>query len=179
MHEATERGETWVYLLITLGHVASDREDYGRAIELLEESLALSREMGHGLGLAGSVMSLATVSYQRGDLKRANELYEESLDLARDTGMQPILLTALEGYACVAGARGEARRAAQLSGAAQALQEAKGRPRDTDWLAEADASIYAVRAELGEEAWEEAWRKGRKMTLEEAASCALEDAASG
>ena len=62
----------------------------------------------------------------------------------------------------------------QLWGAAQTLHETKGVPRDTDFLAEADARISAVRSGMGEKAWEEAWRKGRAMTLEEAVSYALE-----
>ena len=259
VHEAAERSEAKLYLLITLGHVALSREDYSQATELLEESLALSRETGHGLGLAGSIMSLATVSYEQGDSQRATELFEESMDLFRErgdkvglawclinlglvvssqgdlgraaklteegvallrelgagadtaiglcnlgwmallqndfgkaaelyqeclvlaweAGLDPVVLTTLEGYACVAGAQGEVQRAAQLWGAAQTLQEGKGIPRDTDWLAEADVRISAVRAGLGEQAWEEAWRKGREMTLEEAVAYAKEEATSG
>ena len=72
------------------------------------------------------------------------------------------------------GAVGEADRAARLWGAAQALHETKGVPRDPDFLAEADARISAVRSGMGEKAWEEAWRKGRAMTLEEVVSYALE-----
>jgi hypothetical protein len=79
----------------------------------------------------------------------------------------------------LAGAEGEAERAARLWGAAQALQETKDIPRDADFLAEADARISAVRSGMGEEAWEEAWRKGRVMTLDEAASYALEEEAGG
>jgi len=55
------------------------------------------------------------------------------------------------------------------------LQEAEGIPRDTDWLEEADARMSAVRSGMGEQAWEEAWRKGRAMTLEEAVAYALEE----
>jgi hypothetical protein len=73
----------------------------------------------------------------------------------------------------VAGAKREAERAARLWGAAQVLHETKGIPRDTDFLAEADARISAVRSGMGEEAWEEASRKGRAMTLDEAVSYAL------
>ena len=92
--------------------------------------------------------------------------------------MNPIALPTLEGYACVAGAQGEAQRAARLWGAAQAL-EAEGIPRDTDWLEEADARMSAVRSGMGEQAWEEAWRKGRAMTLEEAVAYTMEEEASG
>jgi hypothetical protein len=75
----------------------------------------------------------------------------------------------------VAGAKGDAERAARLWGAAQTLHETKSIPRDLDFLTEADARISAVRLGMGEEAWEEAWRKGRVMTLDEAVSYALEE----
>jgi hypothetical protein len=107
------------------------------------------------------------------DLGRAADLYEESLAFARDTGMKPIILPDLEGCACVVGAHGEARRAARLWGAARSL-EAEGIPRDTDFLAEADERMPAVRSGMGEQAWEEALAEGRAMTLEEAVSYALE-----
>ena len=248
------RSEARIYLLLSLGHVMVDREDYSRARELLEQCLALSREMGHGLGLAGSIMSLATVAREQGDLDRATELleesmelfqergdkmglawcqinlglvlcargdvrraarlteegvallgelgagadgaiglcnlgwmellqgdfgraaslFDESLNLAWDTGLYPIVLTTLEGYACVAAARGQARRSARLWSAAQALQSEMGIPRDTDWLAEADTRISALRSALDEQAWEEAARTGRAMTLEEAVASARE-----
>lgn len=113
------------------------------------------------------------------DLAKAAALYDESLVLAWDAGLNPVVLTTLEGYACVAGAQGEARRAARLWAAAQALQEAKGIPRDTDWLDEADARISAARSGMDEQAWEEASRRGRMMSLEEAVAYAKERAAGG
>jgi hypothetical protein len=91
--------------------------------------------------------------------------------------MNPLVQSVLEGLACLEGAKGEAERAARLWGAAQSLHETKGIPRDTDFLDEADARISAVRSGMGEEAWEEAFRKGRVMTLDEAISYALEEEA--
>jgi len=93
--------------------------------------------------------------------------------------MNPLVQSALEGFACVAGAEGETERAGRLWGAAQALHEAKCIPRDIDFLAEADARISAVRSAMGEEEWEEAWHKGRTMSLDEAVSYALEEEAAG
>jgi hypothetical protein len=79
----------------------------------------------------------------------------------------------------VTGAKRESERAARLWGAAQTLHETKDIPRDTDFLAEADARISAVRSGTREEAWEEAFRKGRAMTLDEAVSYALEEEEAG
>ena len=123
--------------------------------------------------------NLGWIALLQDDLGRAADLYRESLSLSWDIGLNPLVQSALEGFACVAGAKGEAERAARLWGAAQALHETKGIPRDTDFLAEADARISAVRSGMGEEAWEEAWRKGRAMTLDEAVSYALEEEEAG
>ena len=160
--------------LNNLGLAVYSLDDLGRATKLTEEGVALLRELGAGADTAVGLCNLGWMALLQNDLGKAADLYEESLSLAWDTGMKLIVLPTLEGYACVAGARGEAQRAARLWGAAQSLQEAKGIPRDTDWLAEADARISDVRSGMREQAWEEAWRKGRAMTLEEAVSYALE-----
>src|SRR5215207_11071787 len=112
--------------LNNLGLVLYSLGDLGRATKLTEESVALLRELGAGADTALALCNLGWMALLQNDLDRAAYLHEESLSLAWDTGMKPIVLTTLEGYACAAGARGEARRAAQLWGAAQALQEAKG-----------------------------------------------------
>ena len=83
----------------------------------------------------------------------------------------------LGGISLCGWSKGEADRAARLWRAAQVLHETKGIPRDIDFLAEADARISAVRSDMGEEEWDEAWRKGRAMTLDEVVSNALEEEA--
>jgi hypothetical protein len=123
--------------------------------------------------------NLGWIALLQDDLGRAANLYRESLSLSWDSGLNPLVQNALEGLACVAGAKGEADRAARLWGAAQALRETKGIPRDPDFLAEADARTSAVRSGMGEGAWQEAWRKGRAMMLDEAVSYALDEEAAG
>jgi predicted ATPase/class 3 adenylate cyclase len=258
-HVARETSQTRLFLLVRLGLVAWRGDDHGRATQLFEESLALSREMSDTYWLASSLLFLAVVSESRGDYERAAELYEQSIDLFREqgdklglaiclnnlamlvcsqgdlgraaqlteeavalrrelgnrggvslglcnlgwmallqdhlgraadlyreslslswhAGLNPLIQSALEGFSCLAGAEGETERAARLWGSAQALHEAKGITRDPDFLAEADSRISAVRLGMGEVAWEEAWRKGRAMTIEEAISYALEEEEAG
>jgi hypothetical protein len=151
----------------------------GRAAKLTEEGVALLRELGARAGVSIGLYNLGWIALLQDDLGRAADLYRESLSLSWDSGLNPLVQGALEGFACVAGVRGEAERAARLWGAAQALHETKGIPRDTDFLAEADARISTVRLGMGEEAWEEVWRNGRAMTLDEAVSYALEEEEAG
>ncbi len=93
--------------------------------------------------------------------------------------MEPVVLTTLEGYACVAGVQGVAQRVARLWGAAPTIQETNDISRDAYWLTEGDSRVSAVRSNLGEQTWEEAWRKGRVMTLDEAVSYALREETGG
>ena len=151
--------------------------DLGRAAQLTEEGIGVSRELGARRDVALGLCNLGWIALLQDDLGRAVDLYRESLSLSWNTGMNPLVQSVLEGLACLEGAKGEAERAARLWGAAQSLHETKGIPRDTDFLDEADARISAVRSGMGEEAWEEAFRKGRVMTLDEAISYALEEEA--
>jgi tetratricopeptide (TPR) repeat protein len=167
------------YCLINLGMMVYSQGDLGRAAKLTEESVALLRELRARGGASIGLYNLGWIALLQDDLGRAADIYKESLSLAWDTGMNPIVLLDFEGLACLAGAKGDAERAARLWGAAQILLETKGIPRDPDFLAEADARISAVRSVMGEEAWEEAWRKGRAMTLDEAVSYALEEEEAG
>jgi hypothetical protein len=145
-----------------------------RATKLTEESVALFRELGNRAGVSLGLYNSGWIALLQDHLGKAAQIFRESLAPAWDLGLNREVQGALEGFACVAGAKGDAERAAQLWGAAQALHETKNIPRDTDFLAEADARISAVRSGMGEEAWEEVSRKGRAITLDEAVSYALE-----
>jgi predicted ATPase/class 3 adenylate cyclase len=179
MHLFREQGDkhSLAYCLNNLAMVVCSQRDLGRAAQLIEEGVALFRELGARGDVALGLYNLGWIALLQEDLGRAADLYGESLSLSWDAGMNLVVQSVLEGVACVAGAEGETERAARLWGAAQALHETRGIPRDTDFLAEADARISAVRSGMGEEAWQEAWRKGRAMTLDQAVSYALEEEA--
>jgi tetratricopeptide (TPR) repeat protein len=167
------------HCLNNLAMTENSQGDLGRAGKLTEKAVALFRELGNRGDVALGLYNLGWIALLQDDLGRAADLYRESLSLSWEIGLNPLVQSALEGFACVAGAKGDAERAARLWGAAQTLHEKKGIPRDTDFLAEADARISAVRLGMGEEAWEQAWHKGRVMTLEEAVSYALEEQEAG
>jgi DNA-binding CsgD family transcriptional regulator/tetratricopeptide (TPR) repeat protein len=161
--------------LSDLAMVVYSQGDLRQAAQLTEEGITLFRELGARREVAPSLCNLGWIALLQDDLGRASELYRESLSLSWDAGLNPVVQKVLEAIACVAGAKGEAERTAQLWGAAQALHQTKGIPRAIDFLDVADGRISAVRSGMGEEAWEEAWRRGREMTLDEAVSYALEE----
>jgi len=161
--------------LINLPMVVYSQGDLEQAAQLTEEGVGLQRELGSRGDVAFGLNNLGWMALLLDHLSKATDLYRESLSLSWETGLNPLVQSTLEGLACLAGAKGDAERAARLWGAAQALHETKGIPRDDDFLAEADARISDVRSGMGVGTWEEAYRKGRVMTLDEAVSYALEE----
>jgi predicted ATPase/class 3 adenylate cyclase len=162
---------------LDLGLVAITQGDLVRAQKLTEEAVALFRELGSRGDVSMNLNNLGWIAFLRNDLGRAVDLYKQSLALAWETGMYTVVLDDLAGFACLAGAQGDAVRAAQLCGAAEALHEATGYPQDPISHAEMEPYLASGRSQIDEAVWAKAWEEGRKMTLEEAVSYALEEEA--
>jgi hypothetical protein len=60
--------------------------DYERGKELLEGSLALSREAGDKVMIAEALLQLAGTAWGPGDTARAKEIYEEGIAVCREVG---------------------------------------------------------------------------------------------
>jgi hypothetical protein len=102
---------------------------------------------------------------------------EEGVRLSEEIGDRANLGYFLEGLAVVAGVQGEVERSARLFGAAEGLLQAVEAP-VYDYY-EPNRSLYrrtvaAVRSQLGEEDFEEAWERGWVMAFEQAVAFALE-----
>jgi predicted ATPase len=161
-------GEANLHLLLTLAHVAREREDYSRAAGLFEESLAWSREMGHDWGLASSVMSLATVTHEQGDLDRAIELYEESMELFKKRGDKLGLAWCLDNLGLVMYSLGDLGQAAKLTEEGVALLRELGAGADTavalsnlGWMVLLQDDLEGA-ADFFEEGLSLAWESGMK-----------------
>jgi hypothetical protein len=86
---------------------------------------------------------------------------------------------ALEGLACSAAAKVEDEREARLFGSGEALYETLLYQESPQERALKEPYITATRSRLEETAWQEAWKEGRAMTIEEAISYALEEEEAG
>jgi predicted ATPase/DNA-binding CsgD family transcriptional regulator len=82
-----------------LGLVVSARGDSERAIQLYEESLALSRKVGDERGVADNLLLLGIEMRSRGNFGKARELLEEGMVVARGVG-DPELLAAFLNQLC-------------------------------------------------------------------------------
>lgn len=72
--------------LTAAGYLALRQGDYAAALPLLEESLALWREVGDQPGLARALRTLGEALYGQGEHLQAKKLLEESLALYRELG---------------------------------------------------------------------------------------------
>ncbi|MCC7366780.1 MAG: tetratricopeptide repeat protein, partial [Chloroflexi bacterium] len=65
------------------GFLAVRQNDYSGATPLLEEALAISREIGDRRGIARSLLRFGVIPHHLGDLDRAQAMLEESLAICR------------------------------------------------------------------------------------------------
>ena len=114
-HDGSEASWAKIYFLSASGYVALSKEDYERATQLYEESLALSREMRDDWALAFSLFGMALVSHRRGDPERTAELYEESISIFREQGDKHGLAICLNNLGLVARYQGDLVRAEKLT----------------------------------------------------------------
>jgi predicted ATPase/DNA-binding SARP family transcriptional activator len=158
--------------LATLARAQGDFQTAGR---LWEEVSEVSLQAGDLWAVAISLANLARLQQIQGDLEAARSLFEQALNLRREIGDVRGIAECLEGFAELASATGEMQRAARLFGSADALRKAVGGPPlPIEWPAARESAIAPARTQLGEKAFAAAWEQGRRMTLEQSISEAIE-----
>ncbi len=157
-------GAAWS--LISLGTVARYQGDVERASVLLTESLALSEGIGFREGIAWSVEQLGLLAAVDGD-PAAISLLQRSLELHSELRDRWRMSSVLEDLAAIALAQGNPRQAALLLGAAEALREAIGTVIAPCERLQHNQTTMAVRAALGDEAFDTALRQGQLASMDE------------
>jgi tetratricopeptide (TPR) repeat protein len=84
-----------------MGQVVLAQGDYDTVRKLLEESLALLRELGDKFGIAGVFYILGNLARTQGDYMEARSLYEESLTLCSEMNDKWVLGGVLLGLGLV------------------------------------------------------------------------------
>ena len=102
------------------GGLAHKQQDYARAQEYFEASLAIFRELRDWQPASAVLNNLANIAHQRRDLPRAAALLEESLTLKRELQDRRGVAFSLNNLALVARDQGHYPRAAALG--AEALE---------------------------------------------------------
>jgi len=151
----------------------SHQGDTAAARTLIEESLALRRELGDKHGIAWSLIVRGVVARDEGDLAAAHAYLADALALAREIGFRQGIANCLLLLAGLARMGSKPARATRLLGAAAAVREAIAFALPPADRAEHDADAAALRDALGEDAFEAAWSAGRAMSLDEAIADAV------
>jgi tetratricopeptide (TPR) repeat protein len=164
--------------LTGLGTVAIFQGEYAQAYALNEKGLLLHRETGDTWGIVYSLTSLGFAVLFRGDIARSAALFMESLELHQKIGDKVILPYCLDGLALAAASQGQPLRAARLFGMAEAFRDSIGAAQAVGARILRESAITSTRTQLGETAFADAWTTGRAITIEQATTCAVEEAIS-
>ena len=89
--------------------------DLDAARSLLEESLAIRRELGDQARAASSLGNLGVLAFERGDLDEAESRFLEALELDRMHGNEWGASAALDSLVAVAIERGDHERGRELN----------------------------------------------------------------
>jgi predicted ATPase/DNA-binding winged helix-turn-helix (wHTH) protein len=147
--------------------------DAARAASLIDEALTLARPVGDSFLLCETLSYKGRIECRNGELQSAKASFLESLAIARQLADPVAMIWALEGFAELALAKHAPRQAAAIWGAVAHLgDDAAVLP-----LSRGESVLSDVRATLGADAFELAWREGYAMTLDEAVRYALDGTA--
>ena len=157
--------------LWAIGNVHHQLGESDRAIEPLDEAIAMNRKIGDRFGLGWAMHTRVIVAIVQRDPDLAWKLTREALEIfagARDLSGIVVLL---DDAASVAKLRGDSERALRLAGAAAVQQAASG------------ATLASIINVNEGRAWQEtidtpeeerAWTEGQAMSAEEAVAYALD-----
>jgi predicted ATPase/DNA-binding SARP family transcriptional activator len=171
---AREAGESRIAALAinNLGDLALTQGDYARAEPLFEESLSLLRERGDTANVARSLFNLGAVALMLDRLPAADDRFGEALALGQEAGDKEDMAWCLLGIAGLASAAGDGDRAAMLLGAAVELLDAMGASFKPFERRLHDTTAGRARVLCGEDAFEDARRRGAGLALDEAIALA-------
>ncbi|MFO7742680.1 MAG: BTAD domain-containing putative transcriptional regulator [Anaerolineae bacterium] len=163
------------HALIILGAGAHYDDDDVRGRRQLEQAVTLSQQAGDRRQLAWATTVLSLMNRRVGGADEAAPVAKEGLRLAIELGERTVAVFAVIFLALLAKDRGHLEQAIHLISCAIAYGESFGhRPSPYIWDT-INADLDAVRAELGEDAFAEAWDAGAAMSFDRVARDALKD----
>lgn len=107
--------------LFAAGVLAGEQGDYAATRALIEESLAIARELQDRWGVAVALNALAVFARDRGDVPASRSLFEESLVIWRALGDASAVARALSNLANAVKTQGDHALAASLYGQALSI----------------------------------------------------------
>jgi non-specific serine/threonine protein kinase len=159
-----------------LGQVRLSQGDNDAAARLFTDGLTVARRANDLIPVLVSLYGLALASQAQGDLAAAAGHLKEGLAIAAEAGDETSAAYYLEALAAVAGQQDNPQRAVRLLAAARSQLDASG----SGWLPayvprapHDDAVLAALRARIGDTAYEEAQAWGASIGNRQAREYAL------
>jgi len=155
------------FALNTRARAAYIDGDLGQAYALIDESVALFRDLKAYSSLAEVLITQGYIVQTQGDATTASRTMAEALRLAWAVGPRPMVAAALEGLASVQVAQGHAQLATHLLAAATTLRVRMGTPvRPADQIT-VEQTLSAARSTLGDNAFAAVWSDAQALPLEQ------------
>lgn len=165
LHNAWEDKRGRAYDLGFLGVLSLySEQDFAAAQALVEESLALLKEVGDRRGIAKAHYRLGCITFEQDDYDTALAFFERSLAVLGELEDRWALASCLEGIAAVAAGQGNPAWAIRLCAAAEALRVAAGTTIPPIERARHEQTLGAARVYLSDDVATATWEEGRMMT---------------
>ena len=171
-----ELGDAHYTLLATYNFavVIEDLGDLEEARRLHEESLRHARAQSDERIIAFSLDQLAPYARDEGRFEDALSMLRESLRIRRDLDDHVAIAENLGRFACTYAVAGDARTATQLLSSSEALRKQIGSASVPSVARMNEETLGAIRSQLDEAAFAEAWKEGWELTIDEAVALALD-----
>jgi class 3 adenylate cyclase/tetratricopeptide (TPR) repeat protein len=161
-------------VLNNLGLLVQDQGELDAAKKLHEESMELKRVMGDKPGISLSLNNLGIVVLEQKDYLAAKNYFMEGLTLEQEIGARHTLIYDLIGLASVSmnislngSDERQARRAAILAATAATHLTSLGANMEPIIRRLFDLVLKETRNLLGDEKFDQAWKEGQSMTMED------------
>ena len=174
LHEAAdlarESGFVWAssFMGIGLGHTAALLGDMASARIAFEESAELARKVGNKRIIYSSQSEFAHILRQHGELDEPLATYRDLLPKWKELGHRSAVAHELECIAYILTRKEQPDHAVMLLGAAQAIREMIDIPRTKVEQEEYEQEIASLRNGMISQDFEEYWKKGTALTMEQA-----------
>jgi DNA-binding CsgD family transcriptional regulator len=159
-------------LELLLGRLALEQDDLPGARSAFDAALNVATETGVPWMLVDAYHCCGLLARTEGDQSRAEDLHHRALALEVEYGFRGVATDTLEALAALAAAGGSQAEAARLFGAAEALRQATGQARWPLDQAAYDTDTTQLRVALGDDSFDQGWKEGAALSLDEAASYA-------
>ena len=167
-------GISWlmVWLCLLQGRARTALGDVNRARPPLDEALAIAENYALPWQQVGVRHELGHLARAAGDPAGAEDLHYLVLAMEVEYGFRGMAAATLEALASLALDGDSHAEATRLFGAADALRQATGQVRWTLEQPAYDADVARLAQELGDAAFDQAWKEGAGLSLAEAAAYA-------